>query len=49
MHFKREAIYLAWSFAAWTYRFLLFLGITLLVYNVVFKALGIVLIGVEID
>lgn len=37
-----------YSYAVWIYRFFLFLGIALLVYAVVFKALGIVLFLVEI-
>ena len=36
------------SYAVWIYRFFLFLGIALLVYYFFFKALGILLFGVEI-
>jgi putative peptide zinc metalloprotease protein len=45
---KREAIFLLWSASAWVYRFFLFLGIALLVYHMAFKALGILLMAVEI-
>jgi len=37
-----------YSIASWTYRFFLFVGIAVLVYHVAFKALGIVLMGIEI-
>lgn len=38
----------AYAFATWIYRFFLFLGIALLVYHLFFKALGIVLMLVEL-
>ena len=38
----------AFAFATWVYRFLLFIGIALLVYHLFFKALGVVLMVVEI-
>lgn len=37
-----------YAFGTWIYRFLLFLGIALLVYHFFFKALGIILFAVEI-
>ncbi|HRQ83209.1 MAG TPA: M50 family metallopeptidase, partial [Azospirillaceae bacterium] len=37
-----------YAFATWIYRFFLFLGIALLVYHLAFKALGIVLMAVEL-
>lgn len=45
-HEQRIAV--AWSYATWLYRFLLFLGIAVLVYTFFFKALGIFLFAVEI-
>ncbi|NNJ92132.1 MAG: HlyD family efflux transporter periplasmic adaptor subunit, partial [Gammaproteobacteria bacterium] len=39
---------IAFAVAVWCYRFLLFLGIALLVFNLVFKALGIILFIAEI-
>jgi putative peptide zinc metalloprotease protein len=39
---------IAYSVASWTYRFFLFMGIAVLVYHVTFKALGIVLMAIEI-
>jgi putative peptide zinc metalloprotease protein len=45
---KRETIFLTWAVAAWVYRFFLFFGIALLVYYMAFKALGIILMAVEI-
>lgn len=39
---------LLWAYSTWIYRFVLFLGIALLVYHAFFKALGIVLMAVEI-
>jgi putative peptide zinc metalloprotease protein len=41
-------ILIAYAFAAWVYRFFLFLGIAVLVYHMAFKALGVFLMGVEI-
>ena len=43
---RRTLILFAWG--VWLYRFLLFLGIALLVYHLFFKALGILLFAVEI-
>ena len=37
-----------YAFAAWTYRFALFTGIAVLVYHLTFRALGLVLMGVEL-
>ncbi|MDD4650143.1 MAG: HlyD family efflux transporter periplasmic adaptor subunit [Desulfoplanes sp.] len=45
---KRRKIFLLYAYATWVYRFTLFLGIALLVYHMVFKALGIILFCVEI-
>jgi putative peptide zinc metalloprotease protein len=45
--FKKR--YLVFSFAVWTYRFFLFLGIALLVYSFVFKAAGLVLFVVQMS
>jgi putative peptide zinc metalloprotease protein len=42
---RRTVILYAW--ATWIYRFVLFLGIALLVYHLFFKALGIILFAVE--
>lgn len=39
---------LVWSVTTWIYRFFLFLGIALLVYHIAFKALGVVLMGIEL-
>lgn len=39
---------LAYAFATWAYRFILFLGIALLVYHLFFKLIGILLFAVEI-
>lgn len=41
-------ILIAYAFATWIYRFFLFLGVAVLVYHLAFKALGIVLMAVEI-
>lgn len=38
----------AYSLTSWTYRFFLFMGIAVLVYHVTFKALGIILMAIEI-
>ena len=43
---RRLLICFAW--ATWTYRFLLFLGIALMVYHYFFKLLGLILFAVEI-
>ena len=45
---QRLGIMLCWCFATWFYRFGLFLGIALLVYHISFKALGFVLLAVEL-
>jgi len=37
-----------WSFTTWVYRFFLFVGIAVLVYHLTFKALGVVLMGIEL-
>ncbi len=39
---------IAFAFATWTYRLVLFLGIALLVYHAFFKALGVALMAVEL-
>ncbi len=45
---KRAAVFLLYAYATWIYRFILFLGIAVLVYVFTFKALGIFLFLVEI-
>ena len=45
---RREAGLIAFSWATWLYRLVVFLGIALLVYNFAFKLLGILLFAVEI-
>ena len=45
---KSSRYIIAYCFAVWIYRFFLFLGIALLVYHTLFKALGIILFAVEI-
>lgn len=45
---KHERIILIYAYATWIYRFLLFIGIAFLVYHMVFKLAGIVLMLVEI-
>jgi putative peptide zinc metalloprotease protein len=45
---ERQKIFLIYAYATWIYRFFLFLGIALLVYYLVFKALGIILFIVEL-
>jgi putative peptide zinc metalloprotease protein len=37
-----------WSFTTWIYRFFLFVGIAVLVYHLTFKALGVVLMAIEL-
>lgn len=44
----RAAFLIAFAFATWAYRLLLFLGIAILVYHLFFKALGLLLFVVEI-
>lgn len=41
-------ILLIYAMASWTYRFLLFTGIAVLVYHLAFKALGVVLMAIEL-
>lgn len=45
---RLNCILTVYAFATWIYRFFLFLGIAVLVYHLAFKALGIVLMGIEI-
>lgn len=45
---SRQRIFLVYAYSTWIYRFVLFLGIALLVYHLAFKALGVVLFFVEI-
>ncbi|MFT8417596.1 MAG: site-2 protease family protein [Acetobacter sp.] len=44
----RGRMLLAYSLASWTYRFFLFTGIALVVYHAVFRALGLMLMGIEL-
>lgn len=44
----RQGFLILFAYATWLYRFLLFTGIALMVYNLVFKALGLILFAVEI-
>ncbi len=44
----RRRLLTAYAFACWLYRFFLFLGIALLVYHLVFKLLGAILLCVEL-
>jgi putative peptide zinc metalloprotease protein len=44
----RQRFLIAFAFATWLYRLVLFLGIALLVYHLFFKALGLVLMAVEL-
>lgn len=44
----RRAFLIAFAYATWLYRFFLFMGIALLVYHAFFRALGIVLLCVEL-
>lgn len=44
----RQRALIAFAWAVWAYRLVLFLGIAVLVYHYFFKALGVVLFGVEI-
>lgn len=43
-----ERTLIVYAVATWTYRFFLFLGIALLIYHLVFKLLGIVLMTIEL-
>ncbi|MCO5090812.1 HlyD family efflux transporter periplasmic adaptor subunit [Bosea sp. (in: a-proteobacteria)] len=45
---RTRVFLVAYAIGTWTYRFVLFLGIALLVYHMFFKALGLVLFAVEI-
>lgn len=45
---RRQRFLIAFAFLTWTYRFLLFLTIALIVYHVAFRALGIAMVTVEI-
>ncbi len=45
---SRQAALIAFAWATWLYRLVLFIGIAILVYTYFFKALGIVLFAVEI-
>jgi putative peptide zinc metalloprotease protein len=45
---NRQRFLIAFAYAIWIYRLVLFLGIAFLVYHLFFKALGIVLLGVEL-
>lgn len=44
----RGRMLLAYSVASWVYRFFLFTGIALVVYHAVFRALGLLLMGIEL-
>jgi putative peptide zinc metalloprotease protein len=44
----RQRFLIAFAFATWLYRLVLFLGIALLVYHLFFKALGVLLMAVEL-
>ncbi|MDX2505873.1 MAG: hypothetical protein QNL62_15550 [Gammaproteobacteria bacterium] len=50
-HFDNDKHYLllAYAYSTWLYRFILYLGIALLVYHFVFKLAGIILMAVEIS
>ena len=45
---QRQHFLIAFAFATWLYRLVLFLGIALLVYHLFFKALGVLLMVVEL-
>jgi putative peptide zinc metalloprotease protein len=45
---RTRRIVICYAFAAWAYRFVLFVSIALLVYHFAFKALGIVLMAIEL-
>ena len=45
---RKRRFLIGFAWATWIYRFFLFLGIALLVYNIFFKALGVILFIVEI-
>ncbi|MBF0382326.1 MAG: biotin/lipoyl-binding protein [Magnetococcales bacterium] len=47
-HPRRKLTLLIYAYTTWIYRFLLFLGIALLVYHLLFKLLGIILMLVEL-
>lgn len=46
---RRQRFLIAFAFLTWTYRFLLFLTIALIVYHVAFRALGIAMVTVEVS
>ena len=45
---RRRRLLIAFAYATWAYRLVLFLGIALLVYHLFFKALGLFLLAVEL-
>jgi putative peptide zinc metalloprotease protein len=45
---RRQRALVAFAYAVWVYRLVLFLGIALLVYSLFFKALGMLLLAVEL-
>lgn len=45
---RRQALLIAFAYATWLYRVVLFLGIALLVYHLFFKLLGLALLVVEV-
>ncbi|WP_166930805.1 HlyD family efflux transporter periplasmic adaptor subunit [Asaia sp. As-1742] len=45
---RRKALVACWALGTWVYRLFLFFGIALLVYHATFKALGLLLMGIEI-
>jgi putative peptide zinc metalloprotease protein len=45
---SRARQFIVYSLASWIYRFVVFIGIAVLVYHVTFKALGIILAAIEI-
>lgn len=45
---EKETLVYAYSYGTWIYRFFLFLGIALLVYNMFFQPLGAILMAVEV-
>ena len=44
----RQRLFIGYAYATWVYRFILFIGIAILVYQFAFKLLGILLFAVEI-
>lgn len=45
---KQGLLYIAYSYLTWLYRFVVFLSLALMVYHLFFKALGVVLMVIEI-